>query len=154
MKKKLKWPVIFCGVIFLLLQLTNPPRTNPPVKSDLIATLHPPAPVAASLVAACYDCHSNQTKWRWYAHIAPVSWLIANDVKEGRDALNLSEWPVDDADTAADQLDGMSKKITYNKMPPQKYTAIHADARFTPEQRKALVDWLDATADKVKSSAK
>jgi hypothetical protein len=154
MKKKLKWAVVFVGAIFLLLQFTNPPRTNPPVKTDLIATLRPPAPVAASLVAACYDCHSHQTKWPWYAHVAPMSWLIAKDVNEGRDALNLSEWPTDDPDTAADQLDGMSQKITYNKMPPEKYTAIHVNARLTAEQRKALTDWLDAMAEKMKPAAK
>ncbi len=154
MKKILKVLVIAVAAVFLLLQFTNPARTNPPVKSDLIASLNPPAPVAASLVAACYDCHSYQTKWPWYAHVAPVSWLVVKDTNDGRDALNFSEWPTNDPDTAADQLDGMSKKITYNKMPPAKYTAIHVDARLTAEQRKALTDWLDAAADKLKSSAK
>ncbi len=154
MKKKLKWLVIGCGAAFLLLQLTNPPRTNPPVKADLIATLNPPAPVAASLIAACYDCHSHQTKWPWYAHIAPVSWLVVKDTNDGRDALDFSEWPTNDSETAADQLDGMSKKVTNNKMPPSKYTAIHQDARLTAEQRKTLTDWLDATATKLNSAPK
>jgi Haem-binding domain len=154
MKKKLKWAVISLAVVFLLLQLTNPARVNPPVKSDLIASTHPPGPVAATLVAACYDCHSDQTRWPWYSHIAPMSWLIANDVNDGRENLNLSEWPADDAKRAARRLENMSEKIDYGEMPPKKYTAIHADANLTDSQRKALTDWLDAEADQLKSSAK
>jgi len=154
MKKKLKWPAVLLLAIFLLLQLTNPPRTNPPVKSDLIANTSPPAPVAAVLVAACYDCHSHQTKWPWYSRIAPMSWLIAHDVNEGRENLNLSEWPADDTKRAVRRLEDMSEAISYNEMPPKKYTAIHTDARLTDSQRTALTDWLDAAAEKLKSSAK
>ena len=154
MKKKLKWAVISLAVAFLLLQLTNPARVNPPVKSDLIASTPPPGPVAATLIAACYDCHSDQTRWPWYSHIAPMSWLIANDVNEGRENLNLSEWPADDAKRAARRLENMSDNIDAGNMPPQKYTAIHADARLTESQRKVMTDWLDAAADKLRDSTK
>ncbi len=152
MKKKLKW---LCGafvVAFALLQLTNPARTNPPVVNDLMATSPPPAPVAAMLHAACYDCHSHETKWPWYSRIAPMSWLIADDVNEGRTNLDLSDWPAAMPDRAAKRLSGMSEKIGYLEMPPKKYTAIHADARLTESQRKALTDWLDAEAARLKAT--
>jgi hypothetical protein len=154
MKKKLKWVFILLVGAFLLLQLANPARTNPTVKSDLIANTHPPAAVATALVAACYDCHSYQTKWPWYSHIAPMAWLVANDVNEGRQNLNLSEWPADDAKRAVRRLENMSDNIGSGDMPPKKYTAIHADARLTDSQRKDLTDWLDAEADKLRDSAK
>jgi hypothetical protein len=154
MKKKLKWIVIALGAVFLLLQFTNPPRTNPPVKTDLIASTAPPAPVATLLTAACYDCHSHQTVWPWYSKIAPMSWLIADDVVEGRKNLNLSEWPADQPDRAARRLENMSDEIGNATMPPKKYTAIHVNARLTDAQRKTLTDWLDDAADKLKSSAK
>ena len=154
MKKKLKWLIILLGAGFLLLQLTNPPRTNPPVKADLIASTSPPASVAALLTDACYDCHSHQTTWPWYSKIAPMSWLIANDVNEGRKNLNLSEWPADQADRAARRLENMSDEIGNATMPPKKYTAIHVNARLTDAQRKTLTDWLDAEADKLKASEK
>src|SRR5882757_2088970 len=141
MKKKLKWVFAALVVVFGLLQLTNPARTNPPVVNDLPATNAPP-PVVALLHAACYDCHSSETRWPWYSHIAPMSWLIASDVKQGREHLNLSDWPNDNPLRAAKRLENMSDEIGSGVMPLLKYTKIHADARLTESQRKELTDWL------------
>jgi len=152
MKKKLTCAGLALLVLLALLQLTNPARTNPPVKADFIATLQPPAPVAGELVSCCYDCHSYQTQWPWYARVAPVSWLIVSDVNKGRQHLNLSEWPATDAKRAVRRLEEMSDQIGDGVMPPAKYTAIHAGARLTASQRKVLTDWLDAQSDALSSS--
>src|SRR5471032_2164646 len=128
MKKILKWLFIALVVVFALLQFTNPARTNPPVVSDLMASNPPPPEVAATLHAACYDCHSSETRWPWYSRVAPMSWLIANDVKEGRHNLNFSDWPNGNPVRAAKRLEDMSEEIGYGEMPPKKYSAIHADA--------------------------
>jgi hypothetical protein len=146
LKRKLKWIFIALVTGFALLQLTNPPRTNPPVIHDLMASSATPPQVAAMLHAACYDCHSSETLWPWYSHIAPMSWLIASDVKEGREHLNLSDWPNDNPMRAAKRLENMSDEISSGEMPLPKYTKIHADARLTQIQRKELSDWLDAEA--------
>jgi hypothetical protein len=153
MKKKLKWIFIALVAAFGLLQFANPPQTNPPVVNAFAITNAPPQ-VAAQLRAACYDCHSHETKWPWYSHIAPVSWLVANDVDEGRKHLNFSDWPVADPLRAAKRLENMSDEIGYGDMPPKKYTAIHADARLTDAGRKELTGWLDAEAARLKASAK
>ena len=152
MKKKLKWIFVALVAAFVLLQFTNPPRTNPPVVRDLMATNPPPPQVAAMLHTACYDCHSSETRWPWYSRVAPMSWLIANDVRDGRENLNLSDWP-DDPVRDAKRLEDMSEEIGYGEMPPKKYTAIHADARLTPGQLKELTDWLDFEAARLKASA-
>jgi hypothetical protein len=152
MKKKLIWAVLALVVIFLLLQFTNPQRTNPPVKADLIAAVNPPPAVTASLRAACYDCHSYETIWPLYAHIAPSSWLVVSDVNEGRQHLNLSEWP-DDPARAAKKLDRINEVIDYREMPPKKYTLLHPDARLSEEQRKQLMEWSDAAAAKLRASS-
>jgi len=149
LKRKIKWLFVALVVSFALLQLTNPARTNPAVISDLMTTSAPPQ-VAAMLHAACYDCHSSETRWPWYSHIAPMSWLIASDVKEGREHLNLSNWP-NDPKRAAKRLENMSDEIGSGEMPLKKYTRIHADARLTESQRKELTDWLDAEAARLKS---
>ena len=57
-------------------------RTNPPVGQEIVA----PAEVMTVLERACYDCHSNETVWPAYSRVAPVSWLVARDVQEGREA--------------------------------------------------------------------
>ena len=149
--KKWKWILFAALGLFAALQLFNPPRTNPPVKSDFIAAAHPPASVAASLRAACYDCHSHETKWPLYARIAPVSWLIASDVTEGREHLDFSDWPADAAG-AAKKLDRINEVLDYREMPPKKYTLIHADARLKEAQRKEIMDWTDAAADKLRGA--
>src|ERR1035438_2876659 len=140
MKKKLKWIYAALVAIFALLQLTNPARTNPPVTPghDLMATNAPPPQIAALLHAACYDCHSYETKWPWYSRVAPGSWLVVSDVNEGRRALKFSDWP-EDSERAAKKLERMSEELDYKDMPPAKYTIIHADARITDDQRKALI---------------
>lgn len=151
MKKKLIWLLAGALTVFAVLQLFNPPRTNPPVKADFIAAIGPPPAVATTIRAACYDCHSHETVWPLYSRIAPVSWLICSDVNEGRKHLDLSEWPADPA-RAAKQLDRMNEVVDYREMPPKKYTCIHADARLTEAQRKAVLDWTEAAADKLRGS--
>ena len=138
--------------VFAALQLFNPPRENPPVKNDLIAAAQPSASVAALLRAACYDCHSRETRWPLYARIAPVSWLIASDVNEGREHLDFSDWPADPA-RAAKQLDRVNEVVDYREMPPAKYTLLHADARLTEAQRKEILDWTDAAATRLRAAA-
>ena len=152
MKKKIKWILAGLAVVFILLQLTNPARTNPPVVTDFMAVSKPPPQVAAMLRAACYDCHSRETTWPWYSRIAPVSWLVASDVNEGRTNLDLSDWPASNPERAVRRLENMSEKIGYQEMPPKKYTLIHAEARLTDSQQKELADWLDAAAARLKAT--
>ena len=108
-----------------------------PPGGDISANNPPPPQIAALLHAACYDCHSDETRWPWYSHIAPASWLVVSDVNEGRRHLNLSDWPKDSV-RAAKKMERMSEELDYKEMPPAKYTIIHADARLTDDQRKAI----------------
>jgi hypothetical protein len=153
--KKWKWilpAAAIAIVVFAALQLFNPARTNPPVKVDFIVAAQPPAAVAAALRAACYDCHSHETLWPWYSRLAPVSWLVVSDVNEGREHLNFSDWPQSDAARTAKKLDRLSEVLDYREMPPAKYTLLHPAARLTDEQRKQIMDWADATAQKLRAA--
>jgi hypothetical protein len=95
--------------------------------------------VRALAQRACFDCHSNESRWPWYSHVAPISWLVQRDVDEGRAALNFSEWnrPQEEAGEAADA-------VIEQEMPPAIYLPLHADARLTHVERAALVDGLRA----------
>ncbi len=145
MKHKLKSVFGAAVVVFGLMQLANPARTNPPVMNDLSATNAPPPEIAALLRAACYDCHSHETKWPLYSRIAPSSWLVVSDVNEGRQHLNFSAWPTDPA-LVAKKLDRINEVLDYREMPPGKYTLLHPEARLTEDQRKRIMDWTEAAA--------
>ena len=155
MKKKLKWIFAAGVVVFALLQLMNPTRTNPPVTPghDLMATKAPPPQIAALLHAACYDCHSYETKWPWYSRIAPVSWLVVGDVKDGRERMNFSDWPRELPERAAKRLGRISEEVGYKDMPPSKYTLMHPEARLTADQRQQLIHWADQEAARLKPAA-
>jgi hypothetical protein len=91
-------------------------------------------------VRACFDCHSNETHWPWYSHVAPTSWLLQSNVDEGRRVLNLSEWthPYEEAGEAADTvLDGT--------MPLSSYLLLHPRARLSAAEKQQLADGLRAT---------
>jgi len=129
--------LIALGLAAVAIQIAPVPHTNPPVQQDAGA----PAPVASILRAACYDCHSNETVWPWYSRVAPVSWLVAHDVLEGREAVNFSRWDRLDDDLRARVLRKVAEEVREGEMPPILYRVGHRVARLTPEQREALQAW-------------
>ena len=112
-------------------------RANPPVRHDVGA---PPA-VAALLRAACYDCHSRETRWPWYSRVAPVSWLVARDVRLGRRELNFSEWPAFDFEEQDDLMAHIAKQVERGRMPLPIYLTMHAGAKLSAADRRTLVAW-------------
>ena len=141
--KKYWWLVLLLVVGGI--QLIRPGMVNPPVNpdNDLKAVAAPPAEVYSLLQAACYDCHSNETKHPWYAQIAPVSWWINNHVQEGREAVNFSEFALLSAKDRAEALDESAEKIREGEMPLQSFLWMHPEARLTPEQKDMLAQWLE-----------
>jgi mono/diheme cytochrome c family protein len=85
---------------------------------------------------ACFDCHSNETKWPWYSNIAPVSWLVYNDVKGGRETLNFSEWG------RGQESDDLVEVVLEREMPPGKYTILHPSAKLSAAEREHLANGL------------
>lgn len=112
-------------------------HTNPPTVAEPDWAL---ATTRELAVRACFDCHSNETVWPWYSHIAPMSWLVQRDVDKGREELNFSEWhrEQDEADEAAETVRDRS-------MPPRQYLLAHSAARLTDAQLDDLARGLAAT---------
>ena len=94
------------------------------------------------LMRACGDCHSNHTDWPWYNHVAPVSWWITQHVREGREKLDFSDWERYSAWQKRDKLDSMCGLISTGQMPPWLYTTMHAEAKLTEEDKKAVCAWV------------
>ena len=124
---------------FALMQLVPYGRThsNPPT----IAEPQWDSPRTRELaVRACFDCHSNESKWPWYAHVAPFSWAVQFDVEVAREVVNYSEWDREYA------LGGYSAQRTRDgMMPPYKYRMAHPEANLTPEEREELARGLEKT---------
>jgi hypothetical protein len=139
MTRSLKAAII-AGSVTVAAQFVQFARTNPPVGSDLAA----PDQVEVVLRGACYDCHSNETRWPWYGAIAPVSWLMHRDVAEGRRRLNFSQWAeyASDPGTVSQKLAKISQFVASGDMAPWYYRILHPDARLAPAQRTALIAWV------------
>lgn len=92
---------------------------------------------------ACFDCHSNETEWPAYSHVAPASWLVQRDVVEGRAALNFSEWqrPQKEAKEAVEE-------VREGEMPPWIYQLMHAHGRLSAADRERLTQGLQRTLER------
>ena len=110
----------------------NPPVTDEP-EWDSPQT-------RALVVRACFDCHSNETRWPWYSNIAPISWLVQHDVDEARDHLNFSEW-----DKPQRHADKAVKMVEEGEMPLDVYLPLHSDAELSASEKAALIAGLKKT---------
>jgi Haem-binding domain len=121
------------------IQLYPTQRDNPAVEADLEAS----AEVKAILRRSCYDCHSNETHWPWYAYVAPVSWLVAGDVRDGRKQLNFSQWGHYSAKKRRTKADAIVEQVTEGDMPLAQYLRIHSDAKLSSAEIDVLKKWAD-----------
>ena len=124
----------------LLLQLwptdtTNPPVVSTPQWSDVYTK--------QLAERACFDCHSHETVWPWYTNVVPAYFLLAYDVRRGRDAFNFSKW--DETCCTEDQIDRMAATITKNQMPLPYYGVLHRESYLSDVERGQLVYGLIET---------
>ena len=125
------------ALVFLGIQLVPVERNNPPVEAEVPASDE----VRSILSRACYDCHSHETRWPWYSGIAPVSWLVAHDVHEGREKLNFSTWNRLSTMKQVEALHESWEEVEEGEMPPGFYLPPHPDARLSARERAALRKW-------------
>jgi len=144
MKKTGKRVALIGVVLLLLIQLVQPDRSNPPSSSASVQDVLPMSPRVDGLIrSACFDCHSNQTRWPWYSYVAPVSWLVSQDVSEGRRHINFSEWGSYERRRQIGRLGGIVDEVREGAMPLPSYVTMHAEAKLSEEDRDSLVAWAD-----------
>ncbi|MEM6348057.1 MAG: heme-binding domain-containing protein [Bacteroidota bacterium] len=142
--KRLYWLITGLLIGGLIWQIPRPELSNPPVLAghDLLAR-HPASQGTARLLkAACYDCHSNQTVWPWYAHINPVSDFVEEHVRHGRSELNFSHWQEISEEDIAIVGKKCAKLIKDHSMPMASYLWLHPEARLSETERAQLVDYF------------
>jgi hypothetical protein len=139
---RLRWALLLVVAAFLAIQLVPVERTNPPVETEVPA----PPEVRAVLRRACYDCHSHETRWPWYSRVAPASWLIGHDVREGREELNFSTWNRLASKKQVKAMQESWEEVEEGEMPPWFYLPPHPEARLSPEDREVLRAWARSAA--------
>jgi hypothetical protein len=134
--RRLTWGRVLLGLAIaaVLIQVIVPARTNP--VSDPAMHLRAVRPDAAAAVAvmerSCRDCHSNDTVWPWYSRVAPVSWLVAHDVSDGRRELNISEFGTYNDRRRQRKLEEACEQVREGEMPLWIYRLQHPEAALQP----------------------
>ncbi len=139
MKKRWFW-ILIVALLFLfavpaLLTFAAGGASNPPVTNQV--SWDSPQ-TKALFYRACADCHSNETRWPWYAKVPPISFLVTHNVSEGRSKFNISTQDMGKASDAAEA-------VSEGKMPPLDYQLMHPEARLSPAERQALAQGLQKT---------
>ena len=142
MRKGAKIFLLILAAVILLAQIFRIDKNNPPVQSDISTDLE----AHALLRRACYNCHSNETVWPWYSNVAPVSWLLASDVKEGRSHVNFSEWGTYSSAVQSHKLAAIAEEVLNAEMPPWYYTLVHAKARLNQAEQRSVENWAEAAS--------
>ena len=129
--------ILILVILGVAIQLVPIDRTNPPVTGELAA----PPELHGILRRACYDCHSNETVWPWYSRVAPVSWLVASDVYEGREHLNFSIWNEYPDERRTKLRMEISKEVREGEMPPFQYVPAHPEAKLSEQDQGVIHAW-------------
>lgn len=144
MKTTSKWVFGSLGGALLLLQFFPIDKTLPPTEAEqeLHVVQNPPDAVFSILKNACYDCHSNHTRYPWYTNVQPVGWWIQGHIRHGREELNFSEFGEWSPAERREALDHCADMVEKGAMPTKDYRQMHPEARLTPQQKTLLVSWL------------
>ncbi|EMS32272.1 hypothetical protein C943_01535 [Mariniradius saccharolyticus AK6] len=145
------WQYITGGLAALIVISQFIPNELPAVETsnpgDIIQSGIVEDDVAALLKNSCYSCHSNETHYPWYSYVAPSSWLVAKDVREGRDELNFSTWTSYSMMDKLAKLDDIVEEVKEGEMPMGIYTLIHPSAKLDDAQIQLIVTWAETTMD-------
>ncbi len=137
--------------IFVVIQVIPSGRqdNNPVPGQDIFETTIIPDDVGTLLKNACYDCHSQHVKYPWYSYVAPVSWLVARDVKMGREHLDFGKWGELSKRDKMKALGEISDEVGDGFMPMKIYITMHSEANLSEEQRELIVNWTDTFANEI-----
>ncbi len=152
MKKYLK-PALWALLgLFVLGQFIRPERNLSNDQTNHLRTHYPiPDSVEAILDIACYDCHSNLTRYPWYANVQPFAAWIAHHVDEGKQELNFSSLTTRRIAIQNHKLEELIEMVREGEMPLPSYTWIHRDAVLSDPQKNALIAWAQTTMDSIKA---
>jgi hypothetical protein len=151
----IRWRTILLGLLalFILIQFIRPApnKSTAGFSNDLEKTVNVPENVQSILKNACYDCHSNNTRYPWYAGVQPVGWLLANHIRNGKEKLNFNEFGSYPVRRQVSKLNGIANSIKHGSMPLSIYTMMHKEARLSAGEKALVIDWALRTKDSLRA---
>src|SRR5210317_1511067 len=141
----LKKVLFFLLVVFLAAQFFGPEKNQGDVSSlhPFLAETSPSEDVHVILKEACFDCHSDYTRYPWYSSITPVNFWLADHIDHGKDELNFSRWNEYSIKRKDHKLEEIIEMVEERSMPLESYTWTHKEAKLTPEQIEQLTAWVN-----------
>jgi len=141
MKRKI---LIGMAVVLLGIQFLQIDKAPKPVNRDIdfVTIANPPKDVLHILDKACYDCHSHQTVYPWYASIQPIGWWLRGHTRGAKMNLNFSEFGLLEIADRNAVLREAAKEVEANEMPMKSYTNMHSEAKLTDAEKATLIEWL------------
>jgi hypothetical protein len=144
---KKPWIIIIGGIIlfFIVIQFFQPEKNDKLLdpQNDIVFVLEMPTPVKKKIVDACYDCHSDKTAYPVYNRIAPVSWFMANHIRNGKSHMNFSQWATYDKKKQIKLLTAICEELTHGEMPLKSYVFMHSKAVFNKKEIEDICQWTD-----------
>jgi len=108
--------------------------------------------VARILERSCGNCHSERTEWPWYSYVAPLSWMIENDIHRGRGHMNLSHWDGYTGEQKVDLLTKMGVEVRNRRMPLPQYLRLHPEARLSNDEVARINAWVQGERRRLRAS--
>ena len=135
--------------VFIAIQFVRPARniSYTVQTADMITHFNIPDKVAGVLKTSCYDCHSNNTNYPWYANVQPIGWFLANHIKEGKEDLNLNEFTTYSKRMQLSKLKSIQNSIKDASMPLSSYTLLNNDAKLSEKGRASIIQWTGKLID-------
>jgi hypothetical protein len=138
-------------IVFVAIQFIQPAHNTSKhlLPTDFAKVYTVPANVQSVLQNACYDCHSNNTKYPWYVNIQPMGWIMKRHIDNGKAKLNFSEFGSLSNRRQVSKLKEISNQIKDDEMPISSYKMMHKNANLTNEQKVFVTDWMNKTAERL-----
>lgn len=145
--------LLFLVVAFIVIQFFHPEKNiHTGISSNEInKAIAVPEEVGKVLKTSCYDCHSNNTVYPWYASVQPVAWWLNNHIKEGKREVNFDEFASYSIRRQYKKLEEINEQVKEDEMPLSSYTLIHKDAVLSKEQKLSIANWASAAMDNLKA---
>lgn len=153
-KKIMKWTGLVLLAALVIIQFFRPTKNKSEgiSNNDITKLYTVPPDVQNILKTSCYDCHSNNTVYPWYAEVQPVAWWLNNHIEDGKRDLNFSEFASYRIRRQYKKLEEINELVKKNEMPLDSYLWIHKNAKLDEAKKLALANWVTAVRDTIKAN--